>query len=311
MHLRILIAAAAACLAAAGIARAAPYPVHPSSAGYVNDFADVMNPAERERVEQRLRDFNGKTQDEIVVVTVPSLQGEDITTYGVGLGRAWGIGKKGADNGVLLLFAPNEHKVTIQVGKRLEPYLTDAAAKLILHEAVHPLTKQKRYGDAAYAGVQAIIMQLTTSVSASEQRAVMSHAQAKNDAEGGVGILVFILFLGAVIFVAYLAMKMIGRKKKTDVEPEAEPAPERDEDPVRNAAPAPPYYREAPSSGTGSFLAGAAIGSALAQESEEDDPHPLGSSASEPEPDPDPEPESGVDLGGGSFEGGGAEENDD
>jgi uncharacterized protein len=69
---------------------------------------------------------------------VPTLQGSDIATYGYQLGRAWGLGRKGIDDGVILLLAPTERKVRIEVGRGLEPDLTDAQTSIIIHDRIVP-----------------------------------------------------------------------------------------------------------------------------------------------------------------------------
>jgi uncharacterized protein len=93
----------------------------------------------------------------VVVVTLKSLQGTSIEDYGYQLGRHWGIGQKGKDNGALLIVAPNEHKVRIEVGYGLEGELTDAASKLIIENIIVPAFKSGRFGPGIVAGTGAIL----------------------------------------------------------------------------------------------------------------------------------------------------------
>ena len=89
-------------------------------------------------IDSKLAALEAKTTDQLVVVTLNSLQGYDIADYGYQLGRAWGIGQKGKNNGVLLIVAPNEHDVRIEVGYGLEGDLTDAVSRLIIENAILP-----------------------------------------------------------------------------------------------------------------------------------------------------------------------------
>src|SRR5277367_4752128 len=112
------------CLTSPGFisdARAAP--TFPSLTGRVVDDAHILNAQTVDDVTQKLTALEAKTSRQLVVVTLPSLQGYDISDYGYQLGRAWGIGQAKLNNGVLLLVAPTEHKVRIEVGYGLEPVL--------------------------------------------------------------------------------------------------------------------------------------------------------------------------------------------
>src|SRR4051812_39115728 len=112
-----------ACWLGAGIGWAQTYP---QLTGRVVDQAGVIPADEKAQLEQLLAAHEAKTSNQVVVATVASLEGQSIEDYGVGLGRAWGIGQKGKNNGVILLVAPNERKVRIEVGYGLEGELTDA-----------------------------------------------------------------------------------------------------------------------------------------------------------------------------------------
>src|ERR1700736_3703416 len=101
----------------AAFASAANYP---RATGYVNDFAERLSPADRDALERKLRDYGRTTSIEVVVAIVPSLEGESVERYANGLFHAWGIGKRGKDNGVLFLWAPSERKLRIEVGSGLE-----------------------------------------------------------------------------------------------------------------------------------------------------------------------------------------------
>jgi uncharacterized protein len=122
---------AAAICAIVWLAAAADYP---KPTGYVNDFAGQLSPEFQQNLESRLRQYERSTTEEIAVAIVPSLEGESIETYATGLFNAWGIGKRGENNGVLFLWAPNERKVRVEVGRGLERRLSDAQATQIIED---------------------------------------------------------------------------------------------------------------------------------------------------------------------------------
>ena len=137
-----------------GIAHAAQH--FPALTGRVVDDAHLLSAGTQQQLTTELQAFETKTTDQLVVVTVPSLEGGTIEDYGVALGRHWGIGQKGKNNGVLLIIAPKEHKLRIEVGYGLEGTLTDAAASDIIQTMLVPAMKQGDADKAATDGVHAI-----------------------------------------------------------------------------------------------------------------------------------------------------------
>jgi uncharacterized protein len=190
------------------------FPEHPSTAGFVNDFAGLLTLDEEQSLEHELRSFESETKVELAVVTVDSLQGDSVEDYAHGLFRKWGIGKAGADNGVLLLVAPNERKVRIEVGRRLEGILTDADSKMILHYQVVPLYKSGKHYDAIAGGVHAIIAKLSPAL-AIEGKEIMSHASKKS--HSGVAGFIVVLLIMAVLVVAVFVL--LRRKPKEEERP--------------------------------------------------------------------------------------------
>jgi uncharacterized protein len=151
-------------LAMAGLLIAAPAladPTFPPLTGRVVDDAHVLSPQTQADLTSKLADLEAKTGRQLVVVTLPSLQGDDIADYGYQLGRAWGIGQKGQNNGVLFIVAPTEHKVRIEVGYGLEPILTDALSSVILQEKVLPKFRAGDVQGGVVDGTNAIIDQLS------------------------------------------------------------------------------------------------------------------------------------------------------
>lgn len=125
--------------------------------GYVNDFAGILSAETKTQLENALSAEQQETSNEISVVTVPTLGDETIETYAVELFRQWGIGKKEKDNGVVLLVAPNERKVRIEVGYGLEGVLTDTQSSLIIQREILPAFKAGDFAEGIEKGVNAII----------------------------------------------------------------------------------------------------------------------------------------------------------
>jgi uncharacterized protein len=145
------------CLAAAQAhAAAATFPERGRSA--VVDAAGVIPERAQAALEARLLAWNRSTGHQFVVATVPSLEGRDVQDYSVGLLRHWRLGRAGADDGVLLLLAPNERQVRIEVGYGLEPVLTDARSSLIIREAIRPSLQAGDAAGALSAGAERIML---------------------------------------------------------------------------------------------------------------------------------------------------------
>jgi uncharacterized protein len=141
-------------LAVAAPAQAQTYP---ALTGRVVDRANLLSPAEEAGLTARLAALEARTTDQFVIVTIPSLDGRTIEDFGLGLGNHWHIGRRGSDNGVLIIVAPAEHKVRIEVGRGLEAILTDARAHEIIQRDMLPALRQSRWYPAVEAGTRRII----------------------------------------------------------------------------------------------------------------------------------------------------------
>ena len=131
----------------------------PKSVGYVNDFAGRLSLSERQALESRLRDYERATSNEVAIAIVESLDGESIDAYANRLFKSWGVGKKERNNGVLLLWAPAERKVRVEVGVGLEGAIPNATAAQIVR-TVTTLFRQEEYVRGLNAGVDAIVARL-------------------------------------------------------------------------------------------------------------------------------------------------------
>lgn len=124
--------------------------------GFVNDFAGLLKPPQRDALEQRVRQLQQKTGAELAVVTVKSLEGGQIDDFTHKLFHNWGVGQKGKNNGVMLLVALDDRKMRIEVGYGLEPILPDALAGRIIDEDLRPLFRESRYADGISRAVERI-----------------------------------------------------------------------------------------------------------------------------------------------------------
>lgn len=155
MRQRLAILLLAALLLTAGSAFAAP--AIPKAQGYVNDYAGLLSPPVKGQIENFLAGFERSDSTQISVLTVPSLEGEDIEGYSVRVAQAWGIGQKDKDNGALLLVAKEERAVRIEVGYGLEDRLTDLLAGRIVDQEIVPRFKTGDFDGGVKAGVQAMV----------------------------------------------------------------------------------------------------------------------------------------------------------
>jgi uncharacterized protein len=145
--------------------------VLPSLSGRVVDEANILDPATRAALTQKLAELEAKTTDQLVVVTLRSLQGTSIEDFGVELARRWRIGQTDKNNGVLLIVAPSERKVRIEVGYGLEGTLTDAVSKLIIENAIVPRFRANDVPGGITRGVDDIVSVLTGDAEEWKQRA--------------------------------------------------------------------------------------------------------------------------------------------
>jgi uncharacterized protein len=144
------------CLLAITVIHAAE-PEFPPLTGRVNDRAGLLGERDEAELDAALARFEAETTNQIVVATVESLQGLAIEDYGYQLGRHWGIGQAGKDNGALLIVAPEERELRIEVGYGLEGELTDAQSRTIIENAILPHFRQGDFASGIKAGVAAMI----------------------------------------------------------------------------------------------------------------------------------------------------------
>jgi uncharacterized protein len=162
--------------------------------GRVVDEAGILPQATRDELAQLLEKHEGATHQQVVVVTLPSLQGLPIEEFGYRLGRAWGIGERGKDTGALLIVAPKERQVRIEVGYGLEDRLTDAASRLIIEGVILPAFRRGDMAGGILAGTEAMLQALGGGAAPG-----MPRERRAQPASGDFGTAVFLVLL--ILFV--------------------------------------------------------------------------------------------------------------
>jgi uncharacterized protein len=196
----IVIIAAALCASAALAA-----PNLPPLTGRVVDEAKILSPVTAADLERKLADLEQKSGIQLVVATVPSLGGEEIEPYANTLFRAWKLGEAKKNNGVLLLIAPKERRMRIEVGYGLEGTLTDAVSSLIIANAIAPRFRAGDFNGGVTRGVDDIITALTTD--AAEWKPKPADTRAEHQASLLDTLAPFLLFL----FIMFVFSRMARR----------------------------------------------------------------------------------------------------
>lgn len=202
------VVAAAFLLFAFVAAPALAEPKFPPLTGRVVDDAHVLSPQTAQKLDGELAQLEQQTGHQLVVATVPDLQGYEIEDYGYQLGRTWQIGRKGVNDGVILLVAPKERKVRIEVGYGLEPVLTDALSNIILQRKVLPQFKAGHMEQGIVDGTEALIQQLALPEDEARQNVAQAEqAQQQNPQDQAPPIPVII----AVVVIFFILAGLFSR----------------------------------------------------------------------------------------------------
>jgi uncharacterized protein len=204
-----LVVAVLALVALAGAAFAAPN--FPRLSGRVVDEANLLSPEAERSLTARLQALEESTGRQMVVATIPDLQGYPIEDYGYQLGRSWGIGDAKRDDGVLLIVAPNDRKVRIEVGYGLEPILTDSLTSVIIQSRILPAFRSGDMEAGILAGAEAVAAQLA--LPEGEAKANVRKA-AEAAREGGGSPLVTLIVLVLIFWVLASVMRGGGRSAR-------------------------------------------------------------------------------------------------
>ncbi|MEO6820781.1 MAG: TPM domain-containing protein [Ginsengibacter sp.] len=164
----------------------------------VNDFANMLEPFQKQALEQKIRAYNDSTSSAIVIITIPDLQGYDIAEISLKYLRDWGIGMKDKNNGIVILVSKAERKARIETGYGMEGVVPDVMAKEIIDERMIPFFKQADYYRGFDNAVDAIIQ-----AAAGEYKA---DPKSKGDGSAGGGSMFFIVII-VVVLIALMSGK--------------------------------------------------------------------------------------------------------
>ena len=175
----------------------------PRLQGYVNDYAGMISPSAKSKIEGELRVFEQSDSTQIVILTIPSLEGENIEEFGIRVAETWKIGQQVKDNGVILIVSKQDRKIRIEVGRGLEGKLTDLMAGRIIDQVIKPRFKQSDYDGGFISGVSSLI-DATRGEFKAEQRP--AHRRQK----GFPPFLTFLLFFGIFVIVLGSVSRILG-----------------------------------------------------------------------------------------------------
>lgn len=202
---RFVVSACAIVLSAAAVAGQNL----PKPAGRITDLANVIDPATETDLDGRLDQLEQKSSSEIAVVTVPSLDGMSVEDYAARLFKAWGVGQAKSDNGVLVLVAPNEREMRIEVGYGLEGILPDGLAGQIVRDDFIPRFRDNDYNGGIRDGVARVI-----DVVEKQQVLTAEELAAFNQSSGDMPEWIIIPFFGIFVTIGF-GMVGLGLRSKT------------------------------------------------------------------------------------------------
>lgn len=169
--------------------------------GFVNDYADMIPVSDEQALESKLVNFEKESSNEISVVTIPDLDGDTIENFAVELFQDWGIGKKGKDNGVLVLVARDDRKMRIEVGYGLEGALTDAQSYWIIDDVMKPAFQAEDY----YLGIDEAVDKI---IAATEGEYIPESTSSDNGEAP-----TWFVFVYLIIFAWLWLASVLGRSK--------------------------------------------------------------------------------------------------
>ena len=170
----------------------------PKLQGHVNDYANMMSPSTKAELEKELNSFEQTDSTQIVILTIPSLEGNVLDEFSIKAAESWKIGQKGKDNGIIITVAKQEKKIRVEVGRGLEGVLTDLAAGRIVDLVIKPKFKRGDFDGGFVAGVHSLI-----DATRGEFKADKNHLpKKKNGTHSFLTILIFgvivLLFIGSI-----------------------------------------------------------------------------------------------------------------
>ena len=175
----------------------------PRLQGYVNDYAGMISPSAKSKIEEGLKAFEQSDSTQLVILTIPTLGGENIEEFSIKVAEAWKIGQLQKDNGILLIVSKQERKIRIEVGRGLEGRLTDLMAGRIIDQVIKPRFKQGDF-DAGFITGASALMAATRGEFKAEQRPIQRRQK------GFPPFLTFLLFLGVFVLILGSLSRIVG-----------------------------------------------------------------------------------------------------
>lgn len=170
----------------------------PKLQGHVNDYANMLSPSTKAELEKELNSFEQTDATQIVILTIPSLEGKILDEFSIKVAESWKVGQKGKDNGIIITVAKQEKKIRVEVGRGLEGRLTDLAVGRIVDLVIKPKFKRGDFDGGFVAGVHSLI-----DTTRGEFKADKNHLPKKKDSiHSFLTILIFgvivLLFIGSI-----------------------------------------------------------------------------------------------------------------
>jgi uncharacterized protein len=183
----------------------------PTLKGRINDTANLLSNTAVQNLEKMLSEFERTDSTQIVVLTIPSLEGEDMQEFSIKVAENWKIGQKGSDNGAILLIARDEKKIRIEVGRGLEGKLTDLTSGRIIREKIRPRFAQGDFDGGIKDGLSAMIDAVRGEYKASKPNPSRGRTSGvPTIVTLSIFLLVILVFLGAISKIIGAAAGMIG-----------------------------------------------------------------------------------------------------
>ncbi len=176
-------------------AQAYAFPERPANTRFVEDYAQIIDATSKQQLETILVAYNDTSSTQIAIVTVDTLYGYDVSQYAFELGEKWGIGDRKKDNGILILVAPKQRRMTIATGYGTEHKITDIFARMLIENDAKPNFKTGNYGTGLLLVVQHLQQQLVGEYK--------GNGSPKSKGKGGSFLLFIILFILIIVFISF------------------------------------------------------------------------------------------------------------
>jgi uncharacterized protein len=181
----------------------------PPLRGRVNDYAGVMSQEQARTMESQLAQFEQDTSHQVAVLTIPTLDGEDIEGFGIRVAENWKVGKKGFDNGVILVVAVKDRRLRLEVGYGLEGVLPDATAKTIISDYIVPRFRAQDYPGGIISGIDAVLKVI--------KREPLPEAARKKDSNQGSELNSVTMFAITLAVFGLMAFVSTGNRRKNNM----------------------------------------------------------------------------------------------